>query len=43
MAIKKCDDIVTEAEALETEAAEGTTEELPDLERTEQGLRDEET
>ena len=43
MAIKKCDDIVTEAEALETEAAEGTTEELPDLERDEQGLRDEET
>ena len=38
MAIKKCDDIVAEAEA-----AEGTTEELADLERTEQGLRDEET
>jgi len=27
MAIKKCDDIVVEAEALETEGAEGTTEE----------------
>lgn len=43
MAIKKCDDIVAEAEALETEAAEGTTEEPSGLERTEQGLRDEET
>ena len=34
MAIKKCDDIVTEAEALETEAAEGTTEETTTEETT---------
>jgi hypothetical protein len=47
MAIKKCDDIVVEAEALETEGAEGTTEEgageRDPLERTEQGLTGEET
>ena len=43
MAIKKCDDIVTEAEALETEAAEGTTEETATEETTTEEITTEET
>ena len=43
MAIKKCDDIVTEAEALETEAAEGTTEETTTEETTTEETTTEET